>query len=93
MQTGIPYELARQFIESENLKLSPNPAFKFKYALGEVIEFSDCFYFNFELLNLDGRPCDQTPIGGAPGFIITKHDQEVRLITFGKLADLKQHAK
>lgn len=59
------------------------------YSISEAKEYSDCFYFNFLLVDKNGQlPSESSMVGGAPGFIIHKASGIPEIISFGKLASL-----
>lgn len=58
-----------------------------KYQLGDMTEFSDCFFF---IHHIDFSNCpEEILLAGAPGFVINKESFEVKTVSHGGLCDLK----
>lgn len=81
-------QIAANYVESLNQELENFGEQQYCYGLGEIIEFSDCFYFDFQILKGKGSNEDPPLLAGAPGFIIDKQTKEPKVITHGKLAEL-----
>jgi len=75
--------LAKAFTESQG-ELSPGIYF----ASSMPKELTDFYYFDFLLVDKDGKPAD-VMVGGAPGFSIDKRNGEAKILGWGKYHELK----
>ena len=58
------------------------------YAYSDPEEYQHCFYFDFRLVDKDGKPAD-VMAGGAPGFIIDKNDGNPQVVGWERYHQLK----
>lgn len=79
------YELAKSY--SKNMgEVLPDIYFDVK----PEREFTECFYFDFIMVDKLGNMPENPPtVGGPPGVTVNKLTGEVKMITFGELFSLK----
>lgn len=58
-----------------------------------MIEFTECYYFNFIFLHLNGEPNTEPHVAGAPGFMISKYDGYAKIISHVDLHQLQDEEK
>jgi hypothetical protein len=80
--------IAENYIKLRNDDLLAK-GYNFIYGINEMKEYYSCYYFGFKLLDADGSEYTGDPMGGAPGFIVSKEDRKAQTITFGMWGKLK----
>lgn len=84
------YIIAENYIKSENERLAKfSPGCGYIKGITDAIEYISCFYFDFKILNPDGGKYTGSPLGGAPGFIVSKLDGQAQTISWGEMGRLR----
>lgn len=58
------------------------------YDFGSLQDFGELFYFDFKIVNKEGQPSSEM-VGGAPGFTISKHRGDIRIIGWQQYQELR----
>jgi len=79
------YEIARSYAKERGEVL---PGIYFDVEDG--IEYSNCYYFDYMIVDKNGNVPDAHPlIAGAVGIIVDKHSEKAEDISFGRFSELK----
>lgn len=79
-------EIARQYAWNMEDILSG-----FRFGVDNEEEFTRCYYFDFIWLTSDGKTPEDAPItGGARGLTVSKHDKQVKVMSYGAYWALKE---
>src|SRR5581483_8813408 len=83
------HTIAANFINQLNAQKPVNIDFEinFKTGVGDMMEFTFCYYFNYKYFQLNGQEYE---LAGAPGFIVSKTDGHTTTISFVELHELKR---
>lgn len=85
------YIIAENYIKVENEYLAKYyPCCGYIKGIHDPIEYLSCFYFDFKILNPDGGKYTGSPLGGAPGFIVSKPDGQAQTISWGEMGSLRR---
>lgn len=83
------HTIAADFINQLNAREPVNIDFEinFKVAVGDMMEFTFCYYFDYKYVKLNGQEYE---LAGAPGFIVSKTDGDAKTISHYELWELKR---
>ncbi|WPP51718.1 hypothetical protein [Catalinimonas niigatensis] len=77
MKKEIAIKIAKEHVNHLNQENSMSDIIKWK--ISNPVEFSDYWYFDYEFENLTE---DEVNVGGAPGYIITKSDGSLKILSW-----------
>jgi hypothetical protein len=91
------YALANGFVNHLNekrfLQDARPDAFPFKYSVGEMTEFTSCFYFEWKWLDLQDQELSEPPVAGPPGFTVSKADGSATIVSYVEWSGLHREEK
>jgi hypothetical protein len=83
--------LAQAHIDRMNNEAPVHP--HYQYGLNSPIEYAHCWYFDYRILpRLDSPPSRKQMFAGAPGFVISKQNTELNIISWHEMQQLAEQS-
>src|SRR5262245_29385027 len=91
MTTAEATVIANRFINQLNASWQPEPTYK--WGVGEMTEFTECYYFAWKFVDLEGEEFTGPTIAGPPGFTVSKYDGYARIVSYMEWSELHREEK